>query len=102
MKKTIILFLLVALIIVSCKPEPEAEQELIIQVTNLELDKTSAVIEAGSSITITATVFPDDASDKTITWTTSDEAIATVENGVVTGLKEGVAKITAISCGGGR
>ena len=92
-----LLILLTVVVFVACKQEPKS-----IQVASLMLNKTSVVIEAGNSITLTATVLPEDASDKTITWTSSDETIATVENGVVTGLKEGLATITVISCGGGR
>ena len=67
-----------------------------IAVTSVELDKTSLKINVGDSKTLVATVKPDNATDKTVTWTSSDEAIATVdETGKVTAIKEGTATITA-------
>lgn len=53
------------------------------------LDKTSATIKVGDSDAFTATVTPDEATDKTVTWSSSDESVATVVNGVVTGIAEG-------------
>ena len=64
-------------------------------VTSITLDKTSASLKAGETVTLTATVSPDDATDKTVTWTTSDATVATVDDGVVTSLKVGSATITA-------
>ena len=64
-------------------------------VTSVTLDRTSASLKAGETVTLTATVKPDDATDKTVTWTTSDASVATVENGVVTAKKVGSATITA-------
>lgn len=64
-------------------------------VTSIALDKTSASLEAGETVTLTATVKPDNATDKTVTWSTSDASIATVTNGVVTANKVGTATITA-------
>ena len=64
-------------------------------VTSVTLDKTSALLKAGETVTLTATVKPDDATDKTVTWTTSNASVATVDNGVVTGKKIGTATITA-------
>lgn len=95
MKRTLVLLLLVVLVFVACKPEPKT-----IQVTNLILDKTSVVIEAGNTVTITASFLPEKASNKTFIWKSSDETIATVEDGVVTGLKEGVVTISAVSYDG--
>ena len=64
-------------------------------VTDITLDKTSASLKAGETVTLTATVSPSDATDKTVTWSTSDASVATVSNGVVTAKKVGTATITA-------
>ena len=64
-------------------------------VTSVTLNKTSASVKAGETVTLTATVKPDDATDKTVTWSTSDATVATVSNGVVTAKKVGTATITA-------
>ena len=67
----------------------------VVEVSSVELDKTSAQLKAGETVTLTATVKPDDATDKTVTWSTSDSSVATVDNGVVTAIKVGSATITA-------
>ena len=66
--------------------------------TGVTLDKTELSLTEGESATLTATVEPENATDKTIVWTSSDNAVATVENGVVTAVKAGTATITA-ACG---
>ena len=67
----------------------------VIPATGIALDKTTAELTEGETLTLTATVTPEDATDKTVTWTSSDETVATVANGVVTALKAGKATITA-------
>ena len=67
----------------------------IIPVSSIILDKTQVDLVEGESVTLTATVTPTDATDKTVTWSTSDAAVATVENGVVTAKAAGTATITA-------
>ncbi len=67
----------------------------VITVTSVTLNKSQASLKVGEYITLTATVTPDDATDKTVTWTTSDATVATVSNGVVTAKKVGTATITA-------
>ncbi len=62
--------------------------------TGLTLDKETATIYYDESVTLTATCTPIGATDK-ITWTSSDEKVATVEDGVVKGVAEGTATITA-------
>lgn len=52
--------------------------------------------------TITAAVSPDNATNKTVTWTSSDEGVATVANGVVTAVTEGTATITVTTVDGGK
>lgn len=68
-------------------------------VESVSLSKTSASIEEGKSITLVATINPSDADDKTVVWTTSDNMVATVSNGVVTGVVEGTCTITATVSG---
>ena len=66
--------------------------------TGVTLDKTTLSLTEGESATLTATVEPENATDKAIVWTSSDNAVATVENGVVTAVKAGTSTITA-ACG---
>ena len=64
--------------------------------TSIELNETSAEITEGGTMQLTATVLPEDATDKTVTWVSSDESVATVdENGLVTAVSPGTATITA-------
>lgn len=71
-----------------------------VAVTGITLDKTSVTLNANTSETVTLvpTITPDNATDKTIIWRTSDAAVASVENGVVTAHEKGTVTITAI-CG---
>ena len=64
-------------------------------VTSVTLDKATASLEVGETVTLTATVKPDDATDKTVKWSTSDGSVATVSNGVVTAVKIGTITISA-------
>ena len=68
-----------------------------IPVASISLNKTELQLIEGESETLVATVKPDDATDKTVVWSSSSEKIATAENGVITGVSYGTAKITARS-----
>ncbi len=71
-------------------------EKKIILATSITLDKTSVEAEAGTTVTLTATVLPDDATDKTVAWSSSDESVATVDQeGNVTIIALGFAIITA-------
>ena len=64
--------------------------------TSISLNKTSAEIYAGETLQLTATVLPSNATNKTVTWTTSNSSVATVSsNGLVTAKAVGNATITA-------
>ena len=67
------------------------------EVEGITLDKTEGILTAGNTVTLNATVLPEEIADETIvTWTSSDEKIATVdENGKVTAIAAGEATITA-------
>ena len=67
----------------------------VVEVESITLNKTELTLEIGGSETLNATVLPDTATDKTVTWESSNKEVATVENGVVTAVGAGQAKITA-------
>lgn len=67
-----------------------------VSVTSITLSKTTHQFEVNGTVTLTATVNPDDAVNKTVTWSTSDSSVATVStSGKVTARKVGTATITA-------
>lgn len=77
-------------------------EEPIVHVESVILDKTEITLNASESVTLTATILPENATDKSVIWSSDNEEVATVENGVVTaGVKEGKANITVITTDGG-
>lgn len=71
-----------------------------IAATGVTLDRESAEIEVGATLTLRATVAPADATDKSVGWSSSDESVAKVASGVVTGVAEGTAEITVKTANG--
>ena len=64
--------------------------------TEISLSQEFAKLEIGSQLTLTATVLPDDATDKYVTWTTTNANVATVDDqGIVTAVGQGECLITA-------
>ncbi len=77
--------------------------ERIYPVDSVSLDKTSLSLVVGSSETLTATIKPDNATDKSVSWKSGDTSVATVdEEGKVTALKPGTATITVTTTDGGK
>ena len=83
---------------VACKSDDDGDDEKV-AVTSVTLNQSTATVEAGKTVTLTATVAPADATNKTVSWTSSNTNIATVDGGVVTGVAAGEATITATADG---
>ena len=72
-----------------------------VSVTGVTLDQAELSLYTGKTATLTATVTPENATNKAVTWKSSDDTIATVDNnGKVTAVKEGTATITATAADG--
>ena len=82
-------------------PEDLKAETKVTVTTNVEsvtLDKTEGVLTVGNAVTVTATVTPDTATNASVTWSSSDEAIATVDSeGKITAVAPGTATITVTS-----
>ena len=72
-----------------------------VDVTGISLNKSTTTLFIGSKETLTATIKPSNATDKAVTWDSSDPAVASVNNGEVTALKAGKTTITATAKDGG-
>lgn len=69
-------------------------------VADITLDKTTLLIAAGKTETLSASVLPLGATNKRLKWTSDNESVATVEDGTVTAVAVGTATITATSTDG--
>lgn len=78
---------------VSCSSDDDNED---VALSKFTIDQTAATLTPGEVLNVTVQFFPEGVKDKTVTWTSSDESVATVANGVVTAVKPGAATITAI------
>ncbi len=67
----------------------------VINPETISLNKTAETLTVGKELTLTATLTPDEVTEKTITWTSSKPDVASVEDGVVKALSEGKTTITA-------
>lgn len=71
-----------------------------VPVTSVTLNRSSLSLEEGHSASITATVCPDNATNKSVNWTSSNNGVATVSNGIVTAVSKGSARIAATAADG--
>ena len=72
-----------------------------IKVKSVKLDKPSLELVEEETATLTATIEPDNATDQTVTWSSSNTSVATVTDGTVTAVAAGEAKITVTTNNGG-
>ena len=66
-----------------------------VEVSSVTISPKSLILVEGRTEILTAAVFPDDATDKTVTWGTTDANVVTVDNGTVTAVGKGKAIVTA-------
>lgn len=71
-----------------------------VHVTGVTLNKNSTTITAGGSETLTATVSPNNATNKSVNWSSSNTSVATVSNGSITAVAQGNATITVTTADG--
>ena len=109
MRKYLLVLTALALLF-ACTPEENGADnnqsgnggDKIVHVTGISLDCNSATIKEGEYITLVATVTPSNADNKSVSWSSSSDAVATVDaSGKVTGVKAGSATITATAADGG-
>lgn len=82
-------------VLASCGPKEDPE----IAVVSVSVSQSSLTLEVGASTSLTATVSPSTATNKTVTWASSNQAVATVNNGTVTAVSPGTVTITATAGG---
>jgi len=98
MKKTILLFCIIALSAVAC----QKQQEATVSVRGVELDIKQATIQKTKTIALVATVSPANATNKKVSWESDNSSIASVSSdGVVTGVDNGTTTITVMTQDGG-
>lgn len=73
-----------------------------VNVTGVTLNKSHAELLVGKTDTLTATVAPANATYKDVTWTSSDEKVVKVDNGVISAVKPGEATVTATTADGSK
>ena len=100
MKRFISNFFLLSVLLItglsSCKKDP-----VIVKAIGITLDQTTATVRIGTPLKLTASIAPFDATDKTVTWSSKDVAIATVAaDGTISGIATGSTEITVTSTDG--
>jgi uncharacterized repeat protein (TIGR02543 family) len=79
-----------------------AHWEVYIPVTGVELDRSAATMDMDDTLLLTATILPQNATIRTVAWSSSDESVATVyQNGLIKAISEGEATITVTTEDGG-
>ena len=103
MKRTFILAvafsMLISLAVTCRKPEENGDDDTV-HVNKVTLSETSITLGPGAWHTLTVTLKPDNAANKNVLWESADKDIATVDNGLVKGVKDGVTTVSATSLDG--
>ena len=100
--KTLSRICVLAVAVVLATGCPKIEEPTTVAVTGVSLDKTEISLTEGAAATLTATITPSNATNKTVAWSSSDPSVATVENGNVKAVKAGTTNITVTTVDGGK
>ncbi|MCQ2071061.1 MAG: Ig-like domain-containing protein, partial [archaeon] len=73
----------------------------VVHVNGIYLSKSTVTLDKGTTTVLSAMVLPDNATDKTVVWSSSKDSVATVVDGVVTAVAKGTATITVTTVDGG-
>lgn len=84
----------------ACKSDDDGDDD--VSFTGVSLDKPSAELKVGDTLSLTATIEPANATNPNVTWSSSDENVATVKNGTVTAVAVGTAVINVKTADGGK
>ena len=79
----------------------ENQQSATVRVTGISLNKSTLTLNVGGTNTLIATVLPSNATNKSVTWSTNNSSVASVNNGTVTAHAKGQATITVTTADGG-
>jgi hypothetical protein len=94
------LFVIAALlfsVLTTCKKDVNKDDKKDVRVTHVTLNKNSLTLEVGGTETLIATVFPENATNTVVTWTSSDLETATVAQGKISAKEVGTATITVVT-----
>ena len=80
-------------------PDPPLPPPIVVP-TGVALNQATATLDIGGRVTLTATVAPSNAADRSVTWRSDNPSVATVNNGAVTAVSTGTTTITATTYNG--
>ena len=93
-------------LLASCQGELKVDSDEVVDksvhVTGITLDQKQVTLKEGATVTLVPTVYPEDATNKKVSWSSGDSAVATVEDGKVTAIKAGSTAIIAATEDGGK
>jgi len=101
MKKYLFYLMAIAIAVVALTACREKEEDNI-PVTGVTVSLTTVELTTGGTLTLTATVLPENATNKSITWTSNAAAVATVNNGLITAVAPGTVVITVTTQDGNK
>jgi hypothetical protein len=86
----------VLFVFTSCEKAPDTDdQTSVVSVIDITLNRSSATMRISDTLTLTALFLPENATNKTVTWSSSNTTVATVNGGMVIAISEGTATVTA-------